>query len=140
MRTLQVWIKCSSSTQRTNSCLPSCSLSRCFTSVADSTGSNPIQSSLGRKLFLSTSSSSFPMLSPTLPTSSLVIIISARQKNQYSFAGLMSLYCTSICYILANISTLILYIYMSLMFSRPLNGYWKEFLLSYRKQSLKQAI
>ena len=32
-----------------------------------------------------------------------------------------------------NIATLILFIYMSVMFSRPLNGYWKEFLLSYRK-------
>ena len=43
-------------------------------------------------------------------------------------------------YITANISTLILFIYMSVAFSRPLNGYWKEFLLSYRNQSLSQAI
>ena len=29
---------------------------------------------------------------------------------------------------------------MSAAFSRPLNGYWKEFLLSYRNQTLDQAI
>ena len=43
-------------------------------------------------------------------------------------------------YITANVSTLILFIYMSVMFSRPLNGYWKEFLLSYREQTLGEAI
>ena len=36
-------------------------------------------------------------------------------------------------YTTVNIATLILYIYMSVMFSRPLNGYWNEFLLSYRE-------
>ena len=39
-----------------------------------------------------------------------------------------------------NIASLVLFIYMSVMFSRPLTGYWKEFLLSYRSQSLSQAI
>ena len=43
-------------------------------------------------------------------------------------------------YIAANIATLILFIYMSVAFSRPLNGYWKEFLFSYREQTLSQAI
>ena len=43
-------------------------------------------------------------------------------------------------YITANFATLILYIYMSVMFSRSLNNYWNEFLLSYRKRSLRQAI
>ena len=43
-------------------------------------------------------------------------------------------------YIAVNIATLILFIYMSVAFSRPLNGYWREFLLSYREQSLNQAI
>ena len=40
----------------------------------------------------------------------------------------------------ANIATLIFFVYMSAMFSRPLTGYWVEFLLSYRNQSLSQAI
>ena len=39
-----------------------------------------------------------------------------------------------------NIATLVLFIYMSVVFSRPLNGYWKDFLLSYRKKSLSQVI
>jgi uncharacterized protein (DUF486 family) len=39
-------------------------------------------------------------------------------------------------YIASNIATIILFIHMSVVFSRPLNGYWKEFLLSYRKNSL----
>ena len=42
--------------------------------------------------------------------------------------------------IVVNIATLILFIYMSVAFSRPLNGYWREFLLSYRNQTLNQAI
>jgi magnesium-transporting ATPase (P-type) len=42
--------------------------------------------------------------------------------------------------IIANILTLTLFVKMSVDFSRPLNGYWKEFLLSYRKQSLGEAI
>ena len=36
----------------------------------------------------------------------------------------------------ANIATLTFFVKMSVDFSRPLNGYWKEFLLSYRNQSL----
>ena len=39
-----------------------------------------------------------------------------------------------------SVATLFLFIYMSVIFSRPLTGYWKEFLLSYRNQSLSQAI
>ena len=39
-----------------------------------------------------------------------------------------------------NVVTLILFTYMSVIFSRPLNDYWEEFLLSYRRQSLSQAI
>ena len=35
-------------------------------------------------------------------------------------------------YIAANIVTLIFFIYVSVVFSRPITGYWKEFLLSYR--------
>lgn len=43
-------------------------------------------------------------------------------------------------YNVANNVTLILFIYMSVVFSRPLDGYWKEFLLSYRNQTLHKAI
>ena len=43
-------------------------------------------------------------------------------------------------YITVNMLTLILFIFMSVKFSRPLNGYWNEFLLSYRKKTLSQAI
>ena len=43
-------------------------------------------------------------------------------------------------YISSNIAILTLFIYMSMMFSRPVTGYWEEFLLSYRKQSLSQAV
>ena len=43
-------------------------------------------------------------------------------------------------YVTANITTLILFIYMSVMFSRPLDGFWTEFLLSYRKKTLNEAI
>lgn len=32
-----------------------------------------------------------------------------------------------------NIASLVLFIKMSVMFSRPLSGYWREFLLSYRR-------
>ena len=39
-----------------------------------------------------------------------------------------------------NIASLILFVYMSVKFSRPLTGYWVEFLFSYRSQSLSQAI
>ena len=39
-----------------------------------------------------------------------------------------------------NILTLTLFIYMSLMFSKPLTVYWREFLVSYRNQSISQAI
>ena len=38
-----------------------------------------------------------------------------------------------------NIMTLIFFTYMSVMISRPLSTYWKEFLVSYRTQSLGQA-
>jgi hypothetical protein len=42
-------------------------------------------------------------------------------------------------YVIANIVNLILFIFMSLRLSKPLNGYWVEFLVSYRIQTLNQA-
>ena len=43
-------------------------------------------------------------------------------------------------YITAKFTTLLLLVFMSLIFSKPMNGYKKEFLLSYRNQTLNKAI
>jgi len=43
-------------------------------------------------------------------------------------------------YITAKFTTLLLLVFMSLIFSKPMNGYKKEFLLSYRKKSHGQVI
>ena len=40
---------------------------------------------------------------------------------------------TLLIFVTVDIAMLILFIYMSVMFSRPLTGYWVEFLLSYRR-------
>ena len=40
----------------------------------------------------------------------------------------------------SNIAQTVLFIYMSIMFSKPLTGYWESFLLSYRQKSLSIII
>ena len=40
----------------------------------------------------------------------------------------------------SNTAQTVLYTYMSIMFSKPLTGYWESFLLSYRQKSLSQTI
>ncbi len=40
----------------------------------------------------------------------------------------------------ANIAALILFTYMSVIFSKPLTGYWENFLLIYRTNELTQAV
>ena len=42
--------------------------------------------------------------------------------------------------VISNIVNLILFIVMSLKFSKPLNGFWVEFLVNYRIKTLSQAI
>ena len=58
------------------------------------------------------------------------------QKCRFFVAGW---YFFLLCYI-SHIATLILFIYMSVQLSRPLNEYWTEFLLNYRNQTLSQVI
>ena len=39
-----------------------------------------------------------------------------------------------------NIATLMLFTYMSVMFSKPLNGYWENFLLMFLNEELSRAV